>query len=116
MSLDSVINSTSKRFHNFKNVASKFSCLDPMHFNNTLDADNVNKLECLADTYSDAIDSKTKIVQEFHSFKDMFNEIMSSKKNASVEKLTINNVCAPMTCVPFIPTCPHCITFSLPYQ
>ena len=92
MSLDSVINSTSKRFQNFKNVASKFSCLDPKHFKKTLDEDNVNKLECLADTYSDAIDSKTEIVQEFHSFKDMFKEIMSSKTNSSVEKLTINNV------------------------
>ena len=84
-----------------------------MHFKKTLDEDNVNKLECLADTYSDAIDSKTEIVQEFHSFKDMFKEIMSSKTNSSAEKLTINNVikipCAPMTCVP---TCPHCITFS----
>ena len=92
MSLDSVINSTSKRFQNFKNLASKFSCLDPKHFKKTLDEDNVNKLECLADTYSDAIDSKTEIVQEFHSFKDMFKEIMSSKTNSSVEKLTINNV------------------------
>ena len=92
VSLDSVINSTSKRFQNFKNVASKFSCLDPKHFKKTLDEDNVNKLECLADTYSDAIDSKTEIVQEFHSFKDMFKEIMSSKTNSSVEKLTINNV------------------------
>ena len=82
MSLDSVINSTSKRFHNFKNVASKFSCLDPRHFNNALDED----------TYSDAIDSKTEIVQEFHSFKDMFKEIMSSKTNSRVEKPTINNV------------------------
>ena len=72
VSLDSVINSTSKRFHNFKNVASKFSCIDPKPFKKTLDEDNVNKLECLADTYSDAIDSKTEIVQEFHSFKDMF--------------------------------------------
>ena len=43
VSLDSVINSTSKRFQNFKNVASKFSCLDPKHFNNALDADNANK-------------------------------------------------------------------------
>ena len=92
MSLDSVINSTSKRFQNFKNLASKFSCLDPKHFKKTLDEDNVNKLECLAGTYSDAIDSKTEIVQEFHSFKDMFKEIMSSKTNSSVEKLTINNV------------------------
>ena len=92
MSLDSVINSTSKRFQNFKNVASKFSCLDPKHFKKTLVEDNGNKLECLADTYSDAIDSKTEIVQEFHSFKDMFKEIMSSKTNSSVEKLTINNV------------------------
>ena len=92
VSLDSVINSTSKRFQNFQNVASKFSCLDPKHFKKTLDEDNVNKLECLADTYSDAIDSKTEIVQEFHSFKDMFKEIMSSKTNSSVEKLTINNV------------------------
>ena len=31
-------------------------------------------------------------MQEFHSFKDMFKEIMSSKTNSSVEKLTINNV------------------------
>ena len=92
VSLDSVINSTSKRSQNFKNVASKFSCLDPKHFKKTLDEDNVNKLECLADTYSDAIDSKTEIVQEFHSFKDMFKEIMSSKTNSSVEKLIINNV------------------------
>ena len=52
VSLDSVINSTSKRFQNFKNVASKFSCVDPNNFNNALDADNVNRLECLADTYS----------------------------------------------------------------
>ena len=79
VSLDSVINSTSKRFQNFKNVASKFSCLDPKPLKKTLDEDSVNKLECLADTYSDAIDSKTEIVQEFHSFKDMFKEIMSSK-------------------------------------
>ena len=92
VSLDSVINSTSKRFRNLKNVASKFSCLDTNNFNNALDADNVNKLECLADTYSGAIDSKTEIMQEFHSFKDMFKEIMSSKINSSVEKLTINNV------------------------
>ena len=31
---------------------------------NALDADNVNKLECLADAYSDTIDSKTEILQE----------------------------------------------------
>ena len=36
--------------------------------------------------------SKPEIVQEFHSFKDMFKEIMNSKTNSSVEKLTINNV------------------------
>ena len=92
VSLDSVINTTCKRFQNLKNVASKFSCLDPKHFNNALDADNVNKLECLADTYSVAIDSKTEIVQEFHSFKDNFKEIMSTKTNSSDEKMTINNV------------------------
>ena len=85
MSLDSVINGTSKRFQNLKNVSSKFSCLDQKNFNNALDADNFNKLECLANTYSDAIDNKTKIMQEFHSFKDMFKEIMSSKTYSSVE-------------------------------
>ena len=35
---------------------------------------------------------KPKSAKEFHSFKDMFKEIMSSKTNSSVEKLTINNV------------------------
>lgn len=91
VSLDSIINSTGKRFEHFKNVASKFSVLDPKHFDS---ADNVNKLEFLADTYSDVIDSQTEIVQEFLSFKDMYKEIMStrSKANSSVEKLTINNV------------------------
>jgi len=91
VSLDSVINSTSKRFEHFKNVASKFSGLDPKHFDN---ADYVNKLEFLADTYSDLIDSQTEIVQEFLSFKDMYKEIMStrSQANSSVEKLATNNV------------------------
>ena len=92
VSLDSVINSTSKIFQNKKNVGSKFSCLDTKKFNNALDAANFNKLECLADTSSDAIDSKTEIMQEFQSYKDTFNEIMSRKTNSSVEKLTINNV------------------------
>ena len=94
VSLDSVINSTSKRFQNFKNVASKFSCSYQKHFNNALDADNINKLKCLADTYSDSINRKTEIMQEFNSliFKDMFKEIMSSKTNLIFEKLTINNV------------------------
>ena len=36
---------------------------------------------------SDAIDSKTEIVQEFHSFKDMFKEIMSSKTNSSANDM-----------------------------
>ena len=35
-------------------------------------------------------------MQEFHSFKDMFKEIMNSKTNSSVEKLTINNVLKSM--------------------
>ena len=61
LSLDCAINSTTRRFENFKNVASKFSCLDPKHFT---DADNVSKLESLADMYSNGIASST-IVQEF---------------------------------------------------
>ena len=46
MSLDSVINGTSKRFQTLKNASSKFSCLDQKYFNNALDADNVNKFKC----------------------------------------------------------------------
>ena len=63
--LDYVINSTNERFQNFKNVASKFSCLDPKYFNNALDADNVNKLECLADTYSDQLTVEPKSCKSF---------------------------------------------------
>ncbi|XP_065420419.1 zinc finger MYM-type protein 1-like isoform X3 [Chrysemys picta bellii] len=92
VSLDSVINSTSKRFEHFKNVAAKFSGLDPKHFDN---ADNVKKLEFLADMYSDVIDSQTKIVEEFLSFKDMYKEIMSTSdrlKSSVDERPTINSV------------------------
>ena len=92
MSLDSVINSTSKRFQNFKNVASKFSFSDPKNFNNALDADNFNRLKCLADMYSDVFDSKTELCKSFIHSKTWLKEIMSSKTNSSVEKLTINNV------------------------
>ncbi|KAM9119888.1 zinc finger MYM-type protein 1-like isoform 2-T2 [Pangshura tecta] len=92
VSLDSVINSTSKRFEHFKDVAAKFSGLDPKHFDN---ADNVNKLKFLADMYSDVIDSQTAIVEEFLSFKDMYKDIMitSGRVKSSVdENLTINSV------------------------
>jgi hypothetical protein len=72
-------------------VASKFSCLDPKYCRN---ADNVTKLESLADIYSDVIESRTDIVQEFLSFKDMYKEIISigNLENSSVEEITINNV------------------------
>uniref|UniRef100_A0A452GX58 DUF4371 domain-containing protein n=1 Tax=Gopherus agassizii TaxID=38772 RepID=A0A452GX58_9SAUR len=92
VSLESVINSTSKRFEHFKNVADKFSGLDPKHFDNV---NNVNKLEFLADMYSDVIDSQTTIVEEFLSFKDMYKEIMSTSsrvKSSVDERLTINSV------------------------
>uniref|UniRef100_A0A452HN90 HAT C-terminal dimerisation domain-containing protein n=1 Tax=Gopherus agassizii TaxID=38772 RepID=A0A452HN90_9SAUR len=92
VSLDSVINSTSKRFEHFKVVAAKFSGLDPKHFDN---ADNVNKLEFLADRYSDVIDSQTAIVEEFLSFKDMYKDIMITSgrvKSGVDENLTINSV------------------------
>ena len=59
VSLDSVINSISTRFENFKNVASKFSGLDPKHFDKD---DSVEKLEFLANMYSDVIESQTDIV------------------------------------------------------
>ncbi|XP_050777078.1 zinc finger MYM-type protein 1-like isoform X3 [Gopherus flavomarginatus] len=92
VSLDLVINSTSKRFEHFKVVAAKFSGLDPKHFDN---ADNVNKLEFLADRYSDVIDSQTAIVEEFLSFKDMYKDIMITSgrvKSGVDENLTINSV------------------------
>lgn len=91
VALDSVINSTSTRFDHFKNVASKFSCLDPKHFDT---AENVGKLEFLADMYSDIIESPTNLVDEFLSFKDMHKEIMSSIADSAEElfELTINNV------------------------
>ena len=56
-------------------MVNKFSDLDPKHFHN---ADNVNKLEILVDTYSDVIQSQTDLVQELLSIKDMYKEIMSS--------------------------------------
>ena len=92
VSLDCIINSTTKRFEHFQNVASKFSCLDPKHFSND---DNVTRLESLADMYSDVIESRDEIVQEFFSFKDMYKEILGiikKEKNSSVEEMTINNV------------------------
>ena len=92
VSLDCIINSTTKRFEHFQNVASKFSCLDPKHFSND---DNVTRLESLADMYSDVIESRDEIVQEFFSFKDMYKQILGiikKEKNSSVEEMTINNV------------------------
>ena len=89
--MNCIIDSITERFKHFKSVAYKFSCLDPKHFSN---ADNVTKLESLADMYSDVIESRTEIVQEFLSFRDMYKKIMSiiNKENSSVEKLTVNNV------------------------
>ena len=70
MSLDFVINRTTKIFQDFKNLASKFSCLDPKKYDN---ADNLTRLESLADIYSDVIESQNVIVQEFLSFQDMYS-------------------------------------------
>ena len=94
VSLDFVINRTTKRFKDFKNVASKFSCLDPKKYGN---ADNFTRLESLADIYSDVIESRNEIVLEFLSFQDMYKEItniINKDKSSSVEVegMTINNV------------------------
>uniref|UniRef100_A0A8C0IM13 HAT C-terminal dimerisation domain-containing protein n=1 Tax=Chelonoidis abingdonii TaxID=106734 RepID=A0A8C0IM13_CHEAB len=73
-------------------MAAKFCGLDPKHFDN---ADNVTKSEFLVDMYSDVINSQTTIVEELHSFKDMYKEIMSTSsrvKSSVSEKLTINSV------------------------
>src|SRR3984885_4755158 len=69
--LDCIINSITKQFEHFKTVALKFSCLYLKNFGNV---DNVTKLEFLADRYSDVIESRIKIVQEFLPFKDMYND------------------------------------------
>ena len=71
VSLDCIINIITKQFEHFKTVASKFSCLDPKNFGNV---DNVTKFEFLADRYSDVIESRIEIVQEFLPFKGMYNE------------------------------------------
>ena len=113
VSLDCVINSTAKRFEHFKNVASKFSCLDPKHFSN---ADSVTKLEALADMYSDVIESRTETVQEFLSFADMYKEIISigNLENSSIEEMTINSVLTFMISndvCSIYPSLPHCTAF-----
>src|SRR6218665_1132092 len=72
-------------------MAFKFSCLHPKRFSG---ADNVIKLETLADTYLDVIESRTGVVQELLSFKDTHKEITSCSnlENSSVEEMTFNNV------------------------
>src|ERR1700733_64174 len=91
--LDCIINNLTKQFEHFKTVASKFSRLDPKNFGNV---DNVTKLEFLADRYSDVIESRIEIVQEFLLFKDMYNDIIIISpiimSNSSVEEVNIDNV------------------------
>jgi hypothetical protein len=98
VSLDSVITSTNTRFQNFKDVSSKFCCLDPKHL--ALD-DSLIQLEQLAVTYSDVVDSVTEVVQEFVSFRTFYQEVFSVSsvnKGVSTEKepleiaVTVNSI------------------------
>ena len=74
VSLDSVITSTNTRFEHFRDVSSKFCCLDPKHFASD---DSLKHLEQLALTYSDVIESGAEVVQEFVSFRTFYQEVFS---------------------------------------
>ena len=89
MSLDSVINCLGKRFNHFKNISSKFHALDPKYLDNI---DMVNNLEIFIDAHSDVKLNQNGFLLEFLSFKNMYNEIMSSSNmtSSSVENLKIN--------------------------
>ncbi|XP_059140975.1 uncharacterized protein LOC131928846 [Physella acuta] len=98
VSLDSDITSTNTSFQNFKDVSSKFCCLDPKHF--ALD-DCLIQLQQLAVTYSDVVDSVTEVVQEFVSFRTFYQEVFSVSsvnKGVSTEKeppeiaVTVNSI------------------------
>ena len=72
-------------------MAFKFIVLDPKHFDNV---DNVNNLEIFADMYSDIKLSQNERVQKFISFAKTYTEIMSSNilTNLIVEKRRSKNL------------------------
>ena len=70
-----IINSITKQFEHFKTVALKFSCLYLKNFGNVDKkfCDQV-RISSRQVGYSDVIESRIKIVQEFLPFKDMYND------------------------------------------
>ncbi|XP_059148433.1 uncharacterized protein LOC131935795 [Physella acuta] len=81
VSLDSVITSTNTRFQNFKDVSSKFCCLDPKHL--ALD-DSLIQLEQLAVTYSDVVDSVFSV--------SSVNKGVSTEKEPLEIAVTVNSI------------------------